>query len=127
MDCASLSGSVSLPVIGKLRNLCAVTKPGSYERAQAGLPMIAELEEALDAVLYSISINSILMLGRLSNQNIPSSDRLRKQYCSFKSKIHTDPQFLRKVMDDLPKIVAKYNSSNMVDLVGDDEFLALLK
>ena len=126
MNASSLCGSLSLPVVNKLRILHCKTQPGTPERAQKTLPVLSELEDNLDMVLNCISINGVLMVGRVDHPRLPSSNRLRSLYSQFKLRLQEDPKFMRKVIDILPDIAAKYSSTNIMDIVGDDEFLDLL-
>lgn len=126
VSCMSLTGSMPLPVVSKFRVVQGITKPGSYERVQATLPLVAELEEDLDELFYSIALNGMLMIARMSNQDTPSSDRLRSLYCKFKGNLRADPMFLREVMDRMPDIMAKYSTDDITQIVADKEFLSLL-
>lgn len=127
MTCMTLCGVVQLPVVNKLRTVHCNTQPGSYERAQAALPVLAELQEDLDGVLFCVGLNNVLMVGRLVHVNLPSAERLRTQYQQFKQRLMDDPVFMKRVLDVLPMIAANHSSSDIMDIVGDDEFLALLK
>lgn len=123
---STLTGSLSLPVVNKLRYVETSTKAGTPERARAALPVIAELEEDLDLVLNCISINGVLMVCRLNNPAIPSSSKLRMLHQKFKDKLRDEPRFMRQVVDILPAIALKYQSSNPIEIIGDEEFLKLL-
>ena len=122
----SLSGSMPLQVVSKFRNLNSRTKPGSYERAHASLPLVAELEDNLDDLFYSVSLNNLLMMARMLNQDIPSSDRLRSLYCAFKDSLHTDPAFMKQVIEQMPVITARYATDDIMCIMADRDFLALL-
>ncbi|MFV0357739.1 MAG: hypothetical protein ACK5LG_21935 [Bacteroides thetaiotaomicron] len=103
------------------------SQPGSYERAQLALPVLAELEESLDRIINGVGINGVLMVARMSNPDVPSADLFRKMYCNFKQRIRDNPQFMKTVIDKVPSIMARYPGSNIVNLVGDSEFIDLLK
>ena len=123
----SLSGVMHLPVVGKLRTVHCSTQLGTYERAQASLPVLAEFEDNLDELLYCIGTANLLMIGRIAHCNLPSADRLRSWYENFKQRMQKDPAYRKRVFDTLPKIAAKYGSEDIMDIVGDDEFLELIK
>lgn len=114
---ASLSGVVQLAVVGRLRMLHRKTQPGTIERAQASIPVLYELEHSLDSVIFGIGLDSVLMIGRLTHKDLPSSGRLRSLYRSFKNKVHSDPEFKRLVVDTLPQIAAQYHltSNNIIN------------
>lgn len=126
MSCVCLSGEVCLPVVSKLRGLKDETVAGSYERAQATLPVVAELQENLDQVIYSVGLSGVLMMARLQNQEIPSVNRLQQYYSNFKERLISDPSFMREVIDTLPEIVARYETINFTFILADKEFLSLL-
>lgn len=122
----SLSGCMTLQVVGKFRTVHDTTRPGTYERTQAGLPLIAELEEDLDQLAYSVAINGMLMLARVVNVDTPSAERFRRLYADFKNSLHTNPKFMNQVINQLPDIVARYSTNDIMYLLSDRDFLALL-
>lgn len=121
-----LSGSLELPVVNKLRGIELSTRPGTPERAQAALPVLAELEEDLDDVLNCVGVNGVLMVCRLNNPQLPSCQKLRNLHAKFKEKLRGESRFMRKVIDTLPAIASKYQSSNPFEIIGDAEFVNLL-
>ena len=121
----SLSGSVHLSAIGGFRVASCTTKPGSYERICAGLPLIAELEEVLDDLVQSVSLNNVLMLVRIRNPCVPSSDRFRIVYRLFRDRLHGDPLFARTVIDNLAIVISRCVDDAIGDVISDDEFLNL--
>ena len=126
VNASTLTGSLSLPVVNKLKSLEKSTKPGTSERAIAALPVIAELEEDLDTVLNCISINGVLMMCRLNNPKIPSSSRLKALHQRFKDRLRDEPKFMRLMVDNLPAIALRYESTNPIEIIGDEEFMNLL-
>lgn len=127
MDLSSLTGSWNLPVVGRLRAVHKSTKPGTKERMQAALPVIAELEKSLDPVINGVGLGALLGIGRMVRKDIPSADKVRAQFGRCKQKLRKDGNFVRYVADALPGIAAKYSSSNIMEIVRDPQFLELLK
>lgn len=122
----SISCTMQMPVLDKISNMQCTLKMDSFTRAQKLLPVMAELEEDLDAIVNGIGLNGVLMVARQSNPDIPSADRFRNLYRMFKARLHDDPSYMQCVMSRLPEIVAKYNGDNIVPILSDPEFLALL-
>ena len=124
---SSLSGQVSLAVVHKLRLIEVNTKAGSQERALAALPVIAEFQDGLEQVLNCISLDGVLMMCRLGNPSIPSSNKLRAMNRTFRDRLRDEPGFMRRTIDVLPTIAYRYESANPIEVVGDPEFQSLLK
>lgn len=127
MDLSSLTGSWNLPVVGKLRAVHQSTRPGTKERMQAALPVIAELEKMVDPVINGVGLGALLAVGRVIRKDLPTADKVRKQFASCKQKLRSDKDFVRYATDALPAIAAKYNSGTIVDILYDPQFLELLK
>ena len=64
MNLSSFAGAMNLPVVERLRAVHRSTKPGTKERVQAALPVIAELERSLDPVINGIGLGALLSIGR---------------------------------------------------------------
>lgn len=127
MDLSALAGSMDLPVVERLRAVHHRTRPGTQERVNAARPVIAELERALDPIINGMGLGMLLSIGRVIRKDLPSPDSLKYQFNGCKRKLRTDAGFVRYVSDVLPSIAARYNSSNVLDIVYDPQFLELLK
>lgn len=122
-----LLGTVCLPVIGKMRKVHMNPSLGEYEKSQLLLQALAEFEDDLDQLLYSVGAPNILMMGRLSHSNLPSVVRMQAWYENFKQRMRNEPSYLKKVIEEVPKIAAKNNSEDIMDVIGDDDFLNLIR
>lgn len=127
MDLSSLTSSFNLPIVNKLRAVHNSTKPGTRERLQAALPVIAELEKLVEPVINGVGLSALLAVGRVIRKDLPSSEKVRQQFAGCKQKLRTDKDFVRYASDTLPAIAAKYNSGTMMDILYDAQFLELLK
>lgn len=127
MSCLCLSGSLILPILGKFRNLNTRVSSDSYVRAQKVLPLLAELEDNLDEAVGSIGLTSVLMLARQINPDVPSAGRLRDWYTSFKKQLMEDPVFMYRVVDELPRIIARHDTLDFTEIIADKDFLSLLR
>ena len=122
-----LLGTVCFPVIGKMRKVHMNQSIDTYEKNQLLLQALAEFENDLDQLLYSVGAPNVLMIGRLSHSNLPSVIRLQTWYENFKQRMRNEPSYLKKVIEEVPKIVAKTNSEDIMDVIGDDDFLNLIR
>jgi uncharacterized protein (UPF0218 family) len=41
--------------------------------------------------------------------------------------MRNEPGYLTKVIEEIPKIAAKNNSEDIMDVIGDDDFLNLIR
>ena len=122
----SIGCTMQMPVLDKLSNVYCSLQMDSYTRAQKLLPVMAELEEDFDAIVNGIGLNGVLMVARQANPDVPSADRFRCLYRSFKERLHDDPCFMQCVMTKLPTIVSKYDGNNIVSVLSDPEFMELI-
>lgn len=116
-----------MPVVGRLRAVHNSTRPGTKERMQAALPVIAELERLIDPVINGVSLGALLTMGRIIRKDLPTADKVRFQFASCKQKLRSDKDFVRYASDALPAIAAKYSSGTIVDILYDPQFIELLK
>lgn len=127
MNLGALTGAMNLPVVERLRAVHRKTKPGTKERINAALPVIAELERSLDPIINGVGLGALLSIGRVMRKDLPSAERLRTQFSGCKSKLRNDGAFVRYVADTLPHIAAKYDCGNVMNIIHDPQFLELLK
>ncbi|HAV8640564.1 TPA: hypothetical protein JZ953_002352 [Escherichia coli] len=127
MNLGTLTGAMNLPVVERLRAVHRKTRPGTRERVNAAVPVIAELEKSLDPVINGVGLGALLGIGRMVRKDLPSADKVRHQFGRCKLKLRNDGNFVRYVADALPGIAAKYSSSNIMDIVRDPQFIELLK
>ena len=61
-----------------------------------------------------------------SSKTRPSAERLRQHYWLFKERLSKEPAFMKKVIDLLPMIAARYDTTDFVAILADKDFLTLL-
>ncbi|MFX2611667.1 hypothetical protein [Enterobacter mori] len=127
MNLSAFAGAMNLPVVERLRAVHRKTWPGTKERINAALPVIAELEKSLDPVINGVGLGALLSVGRLVRKDLPSADTVRARFKGCKRKLRSDSGFVGYVADVLPGITAKYSSTNIMDIAQDLQFLKLLK
>lgn len=127
MNLGTLAGAMNLPVVERLRAVHRSTRPGTKERVQAAIPVISELETALNPIIHGVGLGALLSMGRVFRKDLPAPDKLRFQFDALKRKLRNDPAFVRYLSDALPGIAAKYSTSNIMNIVKDPEFIDLLK
>lgn len=126
MNLGTLAGALNLPVVERLRAVHNHTRKGTKERLHAALPVISELEASLEPVINGVGFGALLAIGRAVRKDIPSAESIRVGFARLKSRLRSEPQFVRYIADTLPEIAARYSTSNIMSIVRDPDFLQLL-
>lgn len=122
-----ITGAMNLPVVERLREVHRATPPGTKQRLNAALPVIAQLESMVTPVIEGNTLYFLLKVGSFIRKDLPSPDKVRTRWNAFKFKMRKDPKFVKLVADTLPEIAANYTASNIMSLVTDQRFLNLLE
>lgn len=122
-----ISGAMNLPVVERLREVHRATPPGTKQRLNAALPVIAQLETMVTPIIDGVALTVLLKIGSAMRRDLPTPDKVRVRWAAFRVKMRKDPKFVRLVADTLPAIAANYTASNVMSLVSDQMFLDLLE
>lgn len=119
-------GAFSCPAVSKLRGLAGAS-PSDPNRRKEAYAAVVELRAFMDAQFQSSMFGTVLSAARMRDRRLPSHAQWMDGWERIKNKMQSDGKFVAALCDRLPSVIAKYNTTNAVQIFGDPVIRDLAK